>query len=338
MRGRMKRRELIHLAGSAALVGGAAATWPHTATAQQAATPIRLGLLPLGSPSNSYDQSLVEAFRKGLRDVGLVENRDVAIEVVWVSDEPEFPSAVSNLIQRGATLLVTAGSSASAAAKRYTSAVPIVFVAVGNPMGIGLVETLAWPGGNATGFSDVLADLRSKYVDFAQQLDKPQAAVNYLWHTAWPDGQYRFNATERAAKSLGVELRSRGIAEIAEADDALAALKNGDTKVLIVQPSPFTYRHRNRIINSALSQGLGTIFAWPQTGREGALIGYGPDYAHLYSEVGTYVVRILKGAKPADLPVQEPTKFALVVNLKTAKALGLTAPSSLLVSADQLIE
>jgi len=328
----MKRREFVRLLSGIALV------WPHTTIAQQATGPIRIGFLPLGAPSNSYDQSLVEAFKNGLRDVGLVENREVTIDVTWVSNEPEFPSAVGKLIQRGAGLLVTAGSSASTAAKRNTSVVPIVFVAVGNPMGIGLVETLAWPGGNATGFSDVLADLSSKYVDFAKQMDKAQAAINYLWHTAWPDGQYRFNATERAAKSLGVELRSRGIADIAEADDALAGLKNGDTKVLIVQPSPFTYRHRSRIINSALRQGLGTIFAWPQTGREGALIGYGPDYAHLYREVGTYIVRILKGAKPADLPVQEPTKFALIINLKTAKALGLTAPSSLLVSADELIE
>jgi putative ABC transport system substrate-binding protein len=328
----MKRREFI---GFSSL----AVTWPRSTAAQPVGNPVRIGFLPLGSPSNSYDQSLVEAFKKGLRDVGLVENRDVVIDVTWVSNEPEFPSAVSKLIQRGASLLVTAGSSASAAAKRYTPVVPIVFVAVGNPMGIGLVETLAWPGGNATGFSDVLADLSSKYVDFAKQMDNPQPAVNYLWHTAWPDGKYRFNATEQAARTLGVELRSRGIAEIAEADDAVAALRNGDSKVLIVQPSPFTYRHRSRIISAALSKGLGTIFAWPQTGKEGALIGYGPDYAHLYAEIGTYLVRILKGgAKPADLPVQEPTKFALVVNLKIAKALGLAPPSALLVRADELIE
>jgi len=327
----MRRRKFF------ALVGGAV-SWPHGATAQQAVAPIRIGFLPLGSPSNSYDQSLVDAFKEGLRSVGLIENQDVTIDVVWVSSEPEFPSAVSDLIQRGAKLLVTAGSSASAAAKRYTSAFPIVFVAVGNPMGIGIVETLAWPGGNATGFSDVLADLSSKYVDFAGQLDGAQAAVHYLWHTAWPDGQNRYKATEQAVQSVGKELRSRGITDIAEANDAFAALKSGGVKVIIIQPSPFTYRHRNRLISSAQVQGLGTIFGWPQTGREGALIGYGPDYAYLYGQVGSYVVRILKGAKPADLPVQEPTKFALVINLKNAKALGLTVPSALVASADELIE
>lgn len=165
-------------------------------------------------------------------------------------------------------LLVTAGSSASAAAKRYTSAVPIVFVAVGNPIGIGLVETLAWPGGNTTGFSDVLADLSSKYVDFAGQLGGgAQRAVYYLWHIVWPDGQHRYKATEQAAQSVGMELRSRGITDIAEADDAFAALKELGAKVIIVHPSPFTYRHRNRLISSPQVQGLGTIFGWPQTGR-----------------------------------------------------------------------
>jgi len=331
----MKRRELIYLAGSAALIGGA---WPHMATAQQAVTPKRIGFLPLGSPSNSYDQSLVEAFRKGLRDVGLVEDRDLTIEVVWVRNESDFPAAVSNLIQRGATVLVTAGSSASSAAKHHTSAVPIVFVAVGNPVGIGLVDTLARPGGNATGFSDVLADLSTKYVDFALQLGRPRAAISYLWHTAWPDGENRFKATERATQSVGVGLLSRGITDISEADDALGAVKNEDAKVLIIQPSPFTYRHRNRLISSAQSHGLGTIFAWPQTGKEGALIGYGPDHAHMHGQVGSYILRILKGAKPADLPVQEPTKYALVINLQTAKTLGLTIPPALLASADELIE
>src|SRR5262249_53013920 len=123
-------------------------------------------------------------------------------------------------------------------------------------------------GGNATGFSDVLADLTGKHVDFAGQLNGAHAAVHYLWHTAWPDGQHRYKATEQAVQSVGKELRSRGITDIAEADDAFAALKSGGVKVIIIQPSPFTYRHRNRLISSAQVQGLGTIFGWPQTGRE----------------------------------------------------------------------
>ena len=201
----MQRREFI------TLIGGAAAAWPLVARAQQAENPVQIGFLPIGSPSNTFDQSLVEAFRLGLREVGLVENRHITIDIVWVSNEFEFSQAVSDLVQRGAKLLVTAGSSASAAAKRHTSTIPIVFVPVGNPVGIGLVESLSHPGGNATGFSDVLADLSGKYVQLATELGKPQAAIYYLWHTEWTDGQHRFQATERAAQSSGVELRSRGI-------------------------------------------------------------------------------------------------------------------------------
>jgi putative tryptophan/tyrosine transport system substrate-binding protein len=294
--------------------------------------------LPIGSSSNSFDQSLVEAFRQGLRDVGLVENRHITIDIVWVSNESEFAQAVSELVQRGAKLLVTAGSSAATAAKHHTSTIPIVFVPVGNPVGIGLVESLSHPGGNATGFSDVLADLSGKYVQFATELGKPQAAIYYLWHTEWPDGRHRLQLTERAAQSFGVELRSQGIRDIAESNDVLAAMKKGGALTLIVQASPFTYRHRGRLIDSAKNHGLGTILPWPVGAREGGLIAYGPDYPDLYRRAASYVDRILKGAKPADLPVEEPTKFVLVINLKTATALGLTFPSTLLIAANELIE
>jgi putative tryptophan/tyrosine transport system substrate-binding protein len=208
----MRRREFITLLGGAA-------SWPLAVRAQQAENPIRIGFLPIGSSSNSFDQSLVEAFRQGLREVGLVENRHITIDIVWVSNESQFSQAVSELVQRGAKFLVTAGSSAAAAAKRHTSTIPIVFVPVGDPVGIGLVESLSHPGGNATGFSDVLADLSGKYVQFATELGKPQAAIYYLWHTEWPDGQHRLQLTERAAQSFGVELRSQGIRDIAESND-----------------------------------------------------------------------------------------------------------------------
>jgi putative tryptophan/tyrosine transport system substrate-binding protein len=327
----MRRREFI------TLLGGAAA-WPLAANAQQAENPTRIGFLPIGLPSNAYDQSMVEAFRQGLREAGLVDGRHVTIDLVWASNESEFPLAVSGLVQRGAKPLVTAGSSASLAAKRHTSTIPIVFVPAGNPVGIGLVESLSHPGGNVTGFSDVLADLSGKYVDFAMQLGKPQAPIAYIWHTEWPDGQYRFEGTERAAKSSGIDLQSRGIKEIAEVNGVIDTMKKGGALTLIVQPSPFTYRHRTQIVDSARSHAVGTIVSWPVGAREGALIAYGPAYAYMNRQAASYVARILKGAKPADLPVQEPTKFELVINLKTAKTLGLEVPPTLLALADEVIE
>jgi len=301
--------------------------------------PVRIGFLPLGSSSNAYDRSLVEAFRQGLREVGVVEGRDVVLDVVWISSEPDASQAVDGLIQRGARLLIPAGSTASAAVKRQTSTIPILFVSVGNPVGLGLVESLSRPNSNATGFADVLSDLSGKYVELARELTKPRTTIDYLWHTGWPDGQPRRVATERAAQSLGVTLRSRGIGDTDDINDVLAGVKKSGAVTLIIQPSPFTYRQRTRLIDATTKYGLAMITAWPPAAREGALIGYGPDYADMYRRAAAYVDRIIvKGTNPADLPVQEPTRFELVINLKAAKTLGLTIPPSLRGRADQIIE
>jgi putative ABC transport system substrate-binding protein len=326
----MQRREFIRL------LGGAAATWPLAARAQQRKGQTRLGFLPIGSPSNAYDRSLVEAFQQGLRRVGLIENKDIVLDVVWTGDDPD--RAVSEALRRGAELLIPCGSSASTAAMRQAWTVPIVFLNVGDPVAIGLAETLSRPGYNATGFSDILAELSGKLVDLASELIRPQTTVNYLWHTAWPDGQNRYRLTERAVDAAKLQLQSKGIADITELDGALTEIKQTGSTALIVQPSPFTYSHRGRIIASAMKNGLGTVFAFPVAAREGALIAYGPDYLHMYSRAGFYVERILKGIKPADLPIEQPTKVEFLVNVRVAKALGIEVPLSLLVRADELLE
>jgi ABC-type uncharacterized transport system substrate-binding protein len=318
-----------------ALMAGAAA-WPLAAQAQGAKSPVRIGILPLGSSQNAYDRSLVEAFRQGLRQAGLIENRDVVLDVVWITGDAD--AAVNELVQRGADVLVPCGTTASVAARRRTLTIPIVFVSVGNPIGIGLVENLSRPGRNATGFSDILADLGGKYVDLARELSKPHETVDYLWYTGWADGQHRLQVAEQAAQSVGVKLRPRGLGDAAEIGAAIAAAKQSGVRTLIVQPSPFTYRQRDHIIETAMAHGLATIYAFPTAAREGALIAYGPDYIHMYRRAPFYVDRVLKGTKPAELPVEQPTKIDLVVNLKTAKVLGLEVPLSLLIRADELVD
>jgi len=326
----VRRREFI------TLLGGAVASWPLAARAQQAKRPARIGLLPLGSESNEYDRSLVEAFRRGLADAGLMENRDVVLDIVWITGDAN--AAVSELLQRGVDLLVPCGSSASVAAGRQTSTIPILFIAVGNPIGMGLVESLPHPGRNVSGFSDILGDLSGKYVEIARELGGSQASVDYLWHMRWPDGQNRFEATLRAADALGVTLRSRGIGDVTDLDDAIISIKQSGAVAVIVQPSPFMYQQRAHIIDFATKQGLGTMHGFTVAGRDGALIAYGPDYADIFRRAANYVDRILKGTKPANLPVQQPTSFELVVNLKTAKTLGLEVPPTLLARADEVIE
>jgi putative ABC transport system substrate-binding protein len=311
---------------------------PLTLHAQPSGGPTRIGFLPLGSPSSAYDVSLVDAFRRGLREVGLIENRDVVLDVAWISSEPEAPHVAKTLIQRGAKLLVPAGTVASLATRRETSTIPILFISVGNPVGIGLAESLSRPGGNATGFSDVLGDLGGKWVQLARGVDTAQATIYYLWHTGWADGRYRLQATEQAAESAGMRFRAQGINEISEVDHAMAAMKKDGARTLIIQPSPFTYRQRARLIEAAMGHGLATIFAFPPAARDGALIAYGPDYTDLYQRAASYVPRILGGTRPADLPVAQPTKFELIVNLKTAKALGLTISPSVLLQADLVIQ
>jgi len=219
-------------------------------TSAQSAPPL-VGFLPLGSPNDAYDVSLVKAFRDGLREVGVVEDRDIALEVAWTRGDPDqLAQVVIKLKQRGALLLVPTGTDNSMGVKRQAPTTPILFISVGNPLGLGLVENLGRPGGHVTGFADNLADLGGKYVQFASELLKPGAPVHYLWYDGWTDGHHRLQVTERAAQSLGVNLRPRSISKIADIDEAMAGLKKAGAPVVIIQPSPFTYLHRVAPVSS----------------------------------------------------------------------------------------
>jgi putative ABC transport system substrate-binding protein len=300
--------------------------------------PPLVGVLPLGSPTDAYDVSLVEAFRQGLRDNGLVEGRDLVVEIVWTRDSDELAQPVLKLKQRGARVLVPVGTDNSMLVKRHATTIPMLFISVGNPLGIGLVENLARPGGHVTGFADNLADLGGKYVQFAAELVKAPAVVHYLWYDGWTDGHHRLQVTERAAQAVGVTLRPRPINDLAEVDEAMAAFKKAGASVVVVQPSPFTFRHRARLVQAGLSHGVATIGAFRPAARAGALVTYGPDYEDLYRRAASYLARILRGAKPGDLPVEQPTKFELLINLKTAKAVGIAMPPSLRARADHIID
>jgi putative ABC transport system substrate-binding protein len=325
----MRRREFI-----TGLV--ATAAWRCDVRAQQA--PLRAGFLPLGSSSNAYDRSLFDLFRQGLRDVGVVEDRDIVLDTVWTSDEGDIPRALTELMERGAGLLIPCGAIAAVAAKRRVSTIPILFIDVFNPIGLGLIDSFSRPGGNVTGLSDMHPDLSGKYVQFARDLNKPQAPVDYLWLAGAVNGQYRLRVTEEAARSLRVDLRSWVIGDISELDDALAEIKASGATTVIAQSSPFTFRQRGPILEAAMKHGIAMIYAFPPAATDGALIAYGPDYGALYHRAASYVKRILQGAKPADLPVEQPARFELIVNLKTARALGVSVPVTLINLADQVIQ
>ena len=203
------------------------------ATAQPpASSPPLVGLLPLGPPSSAYDRSLVEAFRAGLREAGVVEGRDVVLEVVWTtSDDLDVSKAVVSLVRRGAKLLIPVGTTASMAVKRKAPTTRILFISVGNPLGVGLVDNLARPGGLVTGFGDMLAELGGKYVQFATEILTPHATLHYLWDSGWADGHYRFQKTEQAAQAIGAKLRARTINDISEADDAMLAMRKAGATI-----------------------------------------------------------------------------------------------------------
>jgi putative ABC transport system substrate-binding protein len=330
----MLRREFLGALGSAA------AAWPLAARAQPA-KPWRIAFFPLGSPSNAYDQSLVDAFRRGLRQIGLIVNRDIALDVTWIGgDDPQV--VIGRAIQNGVDLLVPCGSSASAGAKRLTASIPIVFVSVGNPVGLGLVRNLPNPGFNVTGFSDGLGEISAKLIDLSIELLTPGARtiepVDYLWYSDWPDGKQRFSDSEEAARSAGLKFRAHDVGEKRDVAEALAAISAVNGKTVLVQPSPFTYRVREQIIALANSAGIATIFAFPIAAREGALMAYGPDYVALYQKAALYVSRILAGTSPGELPVELPTRVVLLVNLKSAKTINRELPLSILIRADELVE
>ena len=305
------------------------------AQAQQSGKIYRLGFLS----SSSAEALPLSSFREGLRELGYVQGKNIAVEYRFAEDRNErLPGLASELVRSKPDLIVTHGTLATRAAKQATSTIPIVMVSTGDPVGTGLVDSLARPGGNVTGLSNLDVGVAAKRLELLREAVPKLSRVAVLRNPASPSGVLQSNETEAAARSLGIEPQLVNVREPRELESAFAAIANARVGALTVIADPMFLSQQKQIANLAMTQRLPSVFARNENVEAGGLMSYGPTLTDLYRQAGTYVNKILKGARPADLPVEEPTRMYLVINRKTAKALGVTIPQQLLQRADQLIE
>jgi putative ABC transport system substrate-binding protein len=323
----VKRREFV-------LLLGGAATAPYALRAEQKAPPV-IGVLGIGSPGPVAPS--VAAFHQGLGETGYIDGQNLAIEYRWAEGSPDrLPALAADLVGRKVNVIVTQGGTLPAlAAKGATSTIPIVFTG-GAPVEQGLVASLARPGGNLTGFSFFLIELVPKRFELLSELVPEARVIALLVNPKSPNSW--LGDVQQAARTKGVQLPILKAATESEIDAAFASLVELHAGALLVGPDPFFNDRRERLVALASRHALATSYEWRESVAAGGLISYGSSLTATYRQVGIYAGRILKGAKPADLPVQQPTRFELVINLKTAKALGLTVPPSILARADEVIE
>jgi putative ABC transport system substrate-binding protein len=326
----MRRRELI-------LFSSAAVAWSLAARAQQKAVPV-IGFLSGSSPGLFVP--LVAAVRQGLSETGYVEGQNVSIEYRWAEGQYDrLPALAADLIARNVDLIVATGGAASArAAKTATLTIPIVFTTGSDPVESGLVDSLARPGGNITGVSILNVELIPKRIELISELVPEARIIAVLVNPNNAGTEPMIRDVPEAARAKGVQLPILKASTQSEIDTAFISLDQLHAGALVVAPDPFFGTRHDQLLALASRHAIPAIYAWREFVTAGGLISYGTSLAVAYRQVGTYVGKILKGAKPADLPVQQPTVFELVVNLKTAKALGLTIPPSILARADEVIE
>ena len=333
----MKRREFIDLIGGTAV---SAVLWPLAARAQQKSMPV-VGVLGSGPPD--LNEPNISAFRQGLAGLGYVEGRNILIEYRWAEGKPErFPVLAAELVALKVDVILTAGGTLAAlAAKQATTTLPIVFGVVGDPIAEGLVTSLARPGGNITGLSNVTNDLIGKWLELLKQIVPGVNLVAVLWKPdSMPDRarEVRLKEANVSAQALGVQLQVVEALGPADLDTAFLDISAKGASALVVLTTPIFGIERQRIADLAAKNRLPTVYASRNYVEVGGLMSYGPNFADLHRRAASYVDKILKGAKPSDLPVEQPTKFELLINLKTAKALGLEIPPVLLARADEVIE
>jgi putative ABC transport system substrate-binding protein len=308
---------------------------PVVARAQQGGKGYRIGHLSLRSGLNEWD----EAFRQALRELGYVEGRNLTIEYRWAAGKEErLPELAAELVRLKVDIIVTATTPGIAAAKRATSTIPIVMAAVADPVGSGLVAGLARPGGNVTGMTLMSTELAGKRLQLVRELLPKATRVAVLAHHGTSATRLFIEQMRAAAQQTGVQLVVQEVSAAEDLPGAFGAMQRERAQAVIVQVNPLTSDHRKRVAELAAQHLLPAMYEVRGPVEAGGLICYGPSIVEMYRRAAFYVDKILKGAKPADLPVEQPTKFELIINLKTAKALGLTIPESLRFRADEVIQ
>ena len=326
----LRRREFI------TLLGGATA-WPLAARAQQPAMPL-VGFLNPTSPDPNVD--LLRAFRQGLKETGYVEGENVAIEYRWAENQIDrMPALAAELVRKQVAVIATTGATvAASAAKAVTTTIPIVFLTGADPVESGLVASLARPGGNLTGINLLTVDLTAKRLELLRELVPAATRVAVLANPAGPAPEAMLRDVETAARAMGLQVQVLNAGTSPEIDAAFASFVRERPDALFVGPDPFFVSRRVQLVHLASRHAVPAAYTQRDYAVAGGLMSYGSNLMDAFRQVGVYTGRILKGAKPADLPVVQPSKFELVINHQTARMLGLTVPDKLLATADEVIE
>ena len=329
----MKRRQFI------TLLGGVAAAWPIAARAQSPDRVRRIGVLMNTAADDPEGLARIAAVREGLQQLGWIDGRNVRIDYRWgAGDIGRIRRYAAELVALAPDVIFTATATVMAVMQEATHAVPIVFATVIDPVGTGLVESLARPGGNVTGFTPFEFGIGGKWLELLKEIAPRVMRVAVLRDSASPGGGGQLGAIQAVAPSFGVELRPVDVRVADEIERAVTSFARGTNGGLIVQVSALAAAHRELIITLATRHRLPAVYPYRYYVKGGGLISYGPNTIDQYRQAAEYIDRILKGEKPANLPVQAPTKYELAINLKTAKSLGLTVPPALLARADEVIE
>ena len=326
----MRRREFI------ALLGGAASAWPLAARTQQPAMPI-VGFLHARAPETSVAQ--VEAFRRALAENGYVDGQNLSIEFRWARGQyDQLPAMAAELVRHPVDLLIGGSEPAAIAAKAATSTIPIIFSIGSDPIKLGLVASFNRPGGNVTGIDILTSNLNAKRLGLLHEVAPRAEPIGVLLNPNSPVAQTQLGDVQAAAGALSLRIRELHASSVTDVDAAFERIAHERIAALLVQADPFFDTRRDQLVANASRAALPVMFQFREYAMAGGLMSYGIELTNVYHQVGTYAARVLKGANPADLPVQQPTKFELVINMKTAKALGLTIPPGVLAIADEVFE